>query len=351
MGTINSKVKILGSATILSGVLIYLLEDSSSTGVSGISNLGNTCFLNAILQALSACNTFITFLNSLRPLKGTEDSDSMVVSELEQFLKTLSTGKAQSPYELINALSQKFPYFGQQHDSHEIFYVINEALSAIKKRTDNSFLLEITKDNPLLGLMSTEITCTKCQNKTVNLETIFDISLIVSNSLFESFDNLSKSQYLDDFLCIRCSADASLTLASNSKNSFLSNIAKKYKSSKIEEEDLLRKVKTRALIRTVICKFPSLLCIHCKWLVAQGNILHKKKQHMEFPIQFEVPKGCYKLRAVVEHIGGGYAGHYFTYKVYEHSWYLCSDLEVRAVSIEQVLQAQAYMLFYELVCD
>lgn len=351
MGAINSKVKYIGGATIISGILLYLLEESSTSGVSGISNLGNTCFLNAILQALSSCSTFTSFLNSLRPLKETEDIDSMVVSELEQFLKTLSTGKAQSPFELIDALSHKFPYFGQQHDSHEIFYVINEAISAIKKKTDNSYLLENCKNNPLLGLMSTEITCTKCQNKTFNLETIFDISLIVSNSLFESFDNLSKSQILEDFLCIRCSTDASLSLASTSKNSLLSNIAKKYKSKKIEEEDLLRKVKTRAQIRTMICKFPSLLCIHCKWLVAQGNVLHKKKQHMEFPIQFEVSRGSYHLKALVEHIGGGYAGHYFTYKMYENSWYLCSDLEVRTVTIQQVLQAQPYMLFYELVCD
>ena len=352
MGGKYSKAVYIGGALVISGAFYTLMDDSDTEGVSGISNLGNTCFLNAILQALSACSYFASFLTSLRPLKNNEDPESQITKELCEFLESLSSGRPLSPEDLVDALSQKFPYFGQQHDSHEIFYVISEALTLIKKRTDNSFVLNKNLENPLLGLMNTEITCSSCTTKTVNLETIFDISLIVSRSLYESFENFSRVQVLDDFLCLKCSTNASLRIVKSNSSSILKGIAKNYQEKRVlEESELLRKVKTRAFIKTQICKFPLLLCIHCKWLVGQGGVLRKRDRKMEFPLKFEVPKGRYELRAVVEHTGGGYGGHYFTYKLFQGDWYFCSDLEVRVVRVEQVLEAQAYMLFYELIAN
>ena len=83
MGTTNSKLKI-AAGLIGTGVILLLLQhDQSEGGVSGISNLGNTCFLNAILQAFSSCDAFTHFLFKLKPVKkSSEDYDASIVIEL-----------------------------------------------------------------------------------------------------------------------------------------------------------------------------------------------------------------------------------------------------------------------------
>lgn len=55
----------------------------------------------------------------------------------------------------------------------------------------------------------------------------------------------------------------------------------------------------------------------------------------------------YKLRAVVEHIGGSHSGHYCTYRCLGNQWVYTSDSLVYSVSSKEVLDSQAYMLFYE----
>jgi ubiquitin C-terminal hydrolase len=353
MGSTSSKIA-CGAGLILGGVFFMLFqEDSDGSFVSGIENMGNTCFLNSILQALSSCDTITQFLFKLKPVqKSAEDHDALIVNELTKFLQALIQGKKTSPEDLILALSYKFPYFGQQHDSHEIFYVIHESIAIIKKRTENSLSFEVPISNPLLGLMSTEIFCSTCHTKSIKLDCIFDISVNVTESLYDSFDNLYKPQMVEDFLCIKCSTEASLSIIkNNAATPLIQQMIRRYsnRTYNLEESDLLRKVKTKAIIRNKIVKFPDVLCIHCKWLVSHSSgFIHKKKQHMRFPAVLKVEKGTYELKAVVEHIGGSMGGHYITYKIYLNSWYRCSDTSVKEVTESDVMSAQPYMIFYQL---
>jgi ubiquitin carboxyl-terminal hydrolase 30 len=64
------------------------------------------------------------------------------------------------------------------------------------------------------------------------------------------------------------------------------------------------------------------------------------------------PRNLYRLLAVIVHGGeGANNGHFITYRRGSlrnyHKWYLTSDHMVREVSIEEVLQSPAYMLFYD----
>lgn len=353
MGTANSKLKI-AAGLIGGGFFLYFLQyDSSEGGVSGISNMGNTCFLNAILQALSSCDSFTTFLFKLKPVqKSFDDHDACIVMELSRFLQSLTQGKETSPEDLINSLSYKFPFFGQQHDSHEIFYVIHESIESIKKRTENSISFDLPLENPLLSLMSTEIVCSVCTNKSIKLDCLFDVSLDVTSSLRESFQGLHQPEIVEDYLCIKCSTDASMKILKARQSTQLGKeILNKYivNRGKVEESELLRKVKNRVVISNKIIKFPKLLCIHCKWLVPHvSGLVFKKNNHMQFPMKFQVEKGGYELKAVIEHLGGSTGGHYLTYKEVLGAWYQCSDLSVREVTQRDVLVAQPYMLFYQL---
>lgn len=60
----------------------------------------------------------------------------------------------------------------------------------------------------------------------------------------------------------------------------------------------------------------------------------------------EKPK-CYSLRAVIVHQGGANFAHYVTYRENAGNWYFCSDEHVRTCTLNEVLQGEAYLLFYE----
>lgn len=59
----------------------------------------------------------------------------------------------------------------------------------------------------------------------------------------------------------------------------------------------------------------------------------------------------YRLVGVVEHAGGMAGGHYVAYVrgrgQGDAAWWRASDTSVRAIEENEVLRAQAYILFYE----
>ena len=222
----------------------------------------------------------------------------------------------------------------------------------MKQRTENSITFEDDLVNPLLSLMSTEIVCSVCRNKSIKLDCIFDVSVNVTRSIDESLNRLHNPEAIEDFLCIKCSTEASVQLLKHSQGAPMAKrVLGKYLNSRalLEEADLVRKVKNRAVISNKIVKFPKLLCIHCKWLVPHpSGYMQKRNEHMKFSMILHIEKGAYLLKAIIEHLGGSSGGHFLTYKVVAGVWYQCSDLTVREVTQLEVLSAQPYMLFYQL---
>lgn len=145
-----------------------------------------------------------------------------------------------------------------------------------------------------------------------------------------------------------------------------------------------RTMKRTHLKRLQLGRAPAALCIHMNrtvWL-ADGSLV-KNNQHMRFPVQLDASallKGAsttgrhsggggitgggggvmYVLCAVVEHEGGPNSGHYVTYRRCggagigdgrgtggRGNWWVCaSDTAVYSASLDEVLGAEAYMLFY-----
>ncbi|XP_018569567.1 ubiquitin carboxyl-terminal hydrolase 30 homolog [Anoplophora glabripennis] len=60
-------------------------------------------------------------------------------------------------------------------------------------------------------------------------------------------------------------------------------------------------------------------------------------------------RNVYQLAAVVVHAGDAHSGHFITYRkgCQNSRWYYTSDVEIREVTVDEVLQSTAYMLFYE----
>ncbi|KAK6914311.1 Peptidase C19, ubiquitin carboxyl-terminal hydrolase [Dillenia turbinata] len=125
------------------------------------------------------------------------------------------------------------------------------------------------------------------------------------------------------------------------------------------------KVKRDATKRMLINKAPQILTIHLKRFTqdARGR-LSKLNGHVLFreridlrpymdPRFLERDNYSYRLIGVVEHLGTMRGGHYVAYirggkrSGEEVVWYHASDAYVREAALEDVLRAEAYILFYE----
>lgn len=141
-------------------------------------------------------------------------------------------------------------------------------------------------------------------------------------------------------------------------------------SKKVKGE--ITKVKRDAIKRILINRIPPVLTIHLKRFRqdARGR-LTKLSGHVSFqdtldlrpymdPRSKEKDKCLYQLSGVVEHSGSMHGGHYIAYmrgekgqgrmqKGMGQAWFYASDAHVREASLSEVLNSDAYILFYKRV--
>ena len=93
-----------------------------------------------------------------------------------------------------------------------------------------------------------------------------------------------------------------------------------------------------------------------------GHIIHNKR-HVAFPDSLDLSRFCtfrhcatYKLKSIIEHRGGASQGHYVAAKRLANppnddlkggDWIFCNDSITTPITGQEVLSANAYMLFYE----
>mmetsp|Transcript_12255 Transcript_12255/g.23260 ORF Transcript_12255/g.23260 Transcript_12255/m.23260 type:complete len:386 (-) Transcript_12255:2494-3651(-) len=374
MGSNSSGFLIVCSAAAIGLIVLTTSgEDSEPKSGTGLSNLGNTCFLNALVQALSVSENLQEFLQA--HLAYCQNS---IVTELHNCIEAVRTGvEVVRPKALITALSEKFPHFGSQQDAHEIFVVIQDVLSTLPRTAPFKTLPQF----PFLGINSTTIECTSCGNKRSKLEVFCDISLSVAHSIEMSFVNFCEPQRVEGVNCMYCSAAASiqehekailrieqdgLTEFEKQEQSSYHRKNKQFLEGQIrkiglqpEEADMMVKISRPASLTRQIVRLPKVLCLHIGRLThTSDGTVYKDSTLVKFPTYLIVPSQAYaspaftnqeyKLCAVVEHIGSALEGHYVTYKEVKDQWYICSDEYVKEVPKASVMERPAYMLFYEL---
>ena len=101
-------------------------------------------------------------------------------------------------------------------------------------------------------------------------------------------------------------------------------------------------------------RWPQILVLHLKrWtVISQWPFVQKKNPaNISFEVCLPVPGKIlpYSLRAVVVHQGQAGGGHYIAIvRCQDNHWYYCDDFRPpRRVLVDEVLAAEAYMLFYE----
>lgn len=334
-------------------------------GKVGLRNIGNTCFMNSVLQCLSNTKPLLEYTLKedyvLDKNKTTSKLKGALIIAYANLITSFWKDKSSSfvsPNSFKSQIQKFAPRFSgyQQQDAQEFLRYLLEGLHEdVNKVTQKPKHLQINDDNfssdsekaaeywnnylrydhskiveIFVGQLKSELKFDECGHRSVTFDPFWDLSLPVPKMRSE------------------CDITDCLSL-------FM-------KEEKLEgdESPTCAKCKKRRSCtkRFSIQKFPPILVLHLKRF-SQERYSRKITTLVNFPIksldmtEFAAEKGqqvMYNLYAVSEHSGTTYGGHY-TAKCkhpYTGEWNSFNDTHVSPCGANQAVSSEAYVLFFEL---
>lgn len=331
-------------------------DRTAAEGLCGLRNIGNTCYMNSVIQCLSHTRELTKFLKSQVGIKSSS-KDQQILLEFAKLIREMWSPNVRSvtPLELKSAFSSKHRMYSgyNQQDAQEFlrFFLdslhcalnagvkgeqlkIDDSLSDNKKadltwewycKVENSVIRDL-----FVGQLKSTLKCTTCGNTSVTFDPFWDLSVSLPSSsrckLDACLDLFIREEILDGDempTCSKCQARRKCT-----------------KSFTIQ-------------------RFPKYLAIHLKRF--SETRWSKLSNVVEFPTgERELNmapyasntnvSATYSLYGIANHMGSTAGGHYVA--LCKHpvtkKWHEFNDNVVSDDLSESVLvSSSAYLLFYE----
>ncbi|KAH7854956.1 hypothetical protein Vadar_019578 [Vaccinium darrowii] len=357
-------------------------REAGNSGLRGLDNLGNTCFMNSAIQCLVHTSELVDHFKDYQKDINTEESSGMkllryllflhlslcilfgqgeLAFQFGDLLRKLRAPEAGpvSPEEFKSKLAAIDPRFndGNQHDSQEFLaFLLNELhedlncatckpIEAIdvegrpdEAESNKQWLNHLSCNTSIIvdlfhGQCQSKLVCPVCETKSSTFERFQDLSLPLPLTESES-DTITLDQCLQTYLQEEILGQKDEWNCPNCKTDQPAN----------KKLDLWR--------------LPEILIIHLKRF---SNNKKKLETFVDFPIDDFDLSGIvrnsqqphhYILYAVINHYGDMGGGHY-TASV-QHGgdqWYEFDDSRVSPVAEHQIKSSAAYVLFYRRKAD
>lgn len=306
--------------------------------------MGNTCYLNSVLQALTYTAPFAAYLLSGEHQKRCDHQSQVCMTCIfeKHVQEIFDSRSAVTPRDILSRLKNisKNLQVGRQEDAHEFLRAFLDACSRSfipergKKEKQQDAMAMAIANTTLVhqifgGYLRSQVRCSSCNFCSNTYDPFLDLSL--------ELNNCSSVQ-----LALRQFTDTETLSGSN-----------KYKCSKCKKLVCAQK---QFLIHTA----PKILTIQLKrFNFGMGLSGEKINKPISFPFDLDLAPytsnkekpASYRLYAVTVHSGSSSkSGHYFSYarNIGSNLWYRFDDESVSQVSQDVVTRAQAYLLYYEM---
>jgi ubiquitin carboxyl-terminal hydrolase 8 len=342
--------------------MILDMDMYKDKGLSGLANLGNTCFINSFIQVLSHTYELNHFLNEETFKKKIKNhNDSILLLEWDnlrnliwaenciispgKFIKTIQSVAESKEIDIFTGYSQNdVPEF--------ILFVIDCFHNSLSREINMTISGSPENKTDIIAIKCFEMIqkiYSKDYSEIWNLFYAVQVSEIMS---LETGDQLKMNP--EPYFMI------DLPIPQNNKSPTLIDCFHLYSEGEIldgENSWYNEKINKKIAIRKKIqfWSFPTILVIDFKRF---NNKAQKNQIFISFPIDeldlsdyvigYKKNSYKYELYGVCNHSGGVMGGHYTAYvKNANGKWYHFNDTSVSEVGrIESIISPKAYVLFY-----
>ncbi|KAJ6406933.1 hypothetical protein OIU84_010448 [Salix udensis] len=302
---------------------------------AGLENLGNTCFLNSVVQCLTYTEPLAAYLQSGKHQNSCHVAGFCALCAIQKHVSRAlqSSGRSLVPKDLVSNLrciSRNFRN-ARQEDAHEYMVNLLESMhkcclpSGVPSESPAAYETSLVH-KIFGGSLRSQVECQQCSYCSNKFDPFLDLSLEIAraDTLPALLRNFTAAEMLDGgekhYQCQQC------------------------------------KQKVRAKKRLTVHKAPHVLTIHLKRFHAHdpGRKVGRKvifdrsldmKPYVSGSYEGDLK---YSLYGVLVHYGHNtHSGHYVCFvRTSSGIWHLLNDNQVRQVSEKAVLEQKAYMLFY-----
>jgi ubiquitin C-terminal hydrolase len=331
----------------------------TNKGLSGLANLGNTCFINSCLQILSHTYELNNFLDNESYKKKLKNKcESALLLEWDNLRKMLwnencivSPGKFIKTIQKVAHIKKQelFTGYSQNDVSEFLLFMIDCFHTSLSREIKITISGKPENDTDILAIKCFEMikNCyTKDYSEIWNLFYAVHVSEVSRKDNGKIISTNPEPYFMID-----------LPIPSNNKSPSLIDCFNHYVEGEIIEN--YKDETTNEIVdikkRILFWSFPNILAIDLK----RFNTRFQKNQiHVSFPIDeldltpyvigYKKENYKYELYGVCNHSGGVMGGHYTAYVKNDNGkWYHYNDTNVSEVGLtESIISPKAYVLFY-----
>lgn len=344
----------------------------SVKGTIGLKNLGNTCYMNAAVQCLSNVRSFQRYFRKtldVEELRFNEKPDCEMIGAFSELLKEMWKGDAYqtTPKPFLEQLKSSCTFFkgGGQHDSQEFLRIFLDRLHEnVKFESSDGKFRSIVSDS-FSSTLQTKVTCTNCGSFIIKDEDYYDLSVsIPSPADLENYKAYSNEvlnvnervSYYSEKYSLWSKIQQIFTENKNVATIYdclLNFCLPEELKDQFHCKTCMEKTLSRREVK--VLKPPNSLMIVVKRFKF-NKVGSKISTFVQFPVNLDLRyfllrnTSCqYQLTGLIQHIGGVNGGHYVSYaKNYKNNiWYEFDDSRTRQITELQLLEKEAYILFYQ----
>ncbi|KAI0327836.1 cysteine proteinase [Cubamyces sp. BRFM 1775] len=342
------------------------LEGTMATpcqGRRGLLNLGQTCFMNVILQSFIANpllrNYYLSDKHNSRLCRPQQTQMNCTSCEMDKLLAEVYSENS-APYGPVDFLAKTWRASTElsgnaQQDAHEFFIAALNQIHATSRGSTSLQCICIIHST-FAGLLQSDVKCERCGKVAEKTDPMLDISLELKGehgheqdlTLASCLRRYTHPEKLDpnEYSCIKCGKTSHTKRMSIRKLPPVLSFQFKRFEHKSADRSAARKIEAPVRFPASLNMAPfTTLVMHKQELLKESG---SAPPATLIPDKTLGPEALYEydLFAVVCHEGQIDNGHYTCYARSHDEWYRYDDDKVTHATLSACLNSQAYMCFY-----